>query len=92
MTSRSHGWACGHHLLEADLWRLISPQHFDDMPTNRPSGFPDTGAFIETDLSLATRPQSVSLPGGPFPLDRSQEKGADNARRAGSWPEIFIDI
>ena len=36
--------------------------HLSGLPTNRPSGFPDTGAFIETNLSLATRPQSVSLP------------------------------
>jgi hypothetical protein len=35
----------GHKFTQADLWALVSPQHFDDMPTNRPSGFPDTGAF-----------------------------------------------
>src|SRR5664279_5538587 len=28
----------------ADFWGLISPQHFDDMPTIRSSGFPPRNA------------------------------------------------
>jgi hypothetical protein len=34
---------------QADLLGVISPQHFDDMPTIRPSGFRDPWAF---ELSL----------------------------------------
>src|ERR1039457_5409085 len=38
MTCRIAERVCGDHLLEADLWGVISPEHFDDMPTTRPSG------------------------------------------------------
>jgi len=31
----------------ADLWELISPQHFDHMPTTRPNDFPDRDFWPE---------------------------------------------
>src|ERR1035441_6703583 len=101
MTSRSHGWACGHHLLEADLWRLISPQHFDDMPTTRPSGLASPiglfharcvhqRAFLVPDAGCCAAPRSRLTANGRSESFR-QELGIevpDNALRTKAWRDL----
>jgi hypothetical protein len=46
---------CGDHSLQADLWGLISSRHFDDMPTTRPSDFPEPDFWL---ASAGARPDT----------------------------------
>jgi hypothetical protein len=50
----------------ADLWGLISPQHFDDMPTIRPSDFPEADFWTTEEQTVARRELHRNLPAHIF--------------------------